>query len=303
MKENSQSIFVVEGLQPSWLGTESDYMMYEVVSMLSAPLIFGPIFWIMYGRFFGPVFGLLMASLPVLFCAKFSGLIEFERYAPDPLRNISLSVILGWSWKGFRDGVRSATIWILVFALLFSLLALCSGQLKLNYEMITWLALWLIIWLTSALVFGLISGTPHKIKPLKSFPNEHIVLSLRNFLIPFVVTFLIFDLICVVCGLVHFKTFGIKSLHNWLVVGLYMGLISGLVVGLNRGGSDAIKHYALRLILWLRGYTSLEFVRFLDYCATLGFLKRVGFDYIFIHRMMLEYFAEITSQDSPPKSE
>ena len=46
------------------------------------------------------------------------------------------------------------------------------------------------------------------------------------------------------------------------------GLIGGVIVGLNRGGSAVIKHYALRLSLWLKGYTPFRFVRFLDQCAS-----------------------------------
>ena len=59
-----------------------------------------------------------------------------------------------------------------------------------------------------------------------------------------------------------------------------------------------IKHYALRLTLWLNGYTPFKFVNFLDHCARLILLKKVGGGYIFIHRMLLEYFAELTPVQS-----
>ena len=59
-----------------------------------------------------------------------------------------------------------------------------------------------------------------------------------------------------------------------------------------------IKHYALRLILWLNGYTPFKFINFLDHCARLILLKKVGGGYIFIHRMLLEYFAELTPQST-----
>ena len=61
-------------------------------------------------------------------------------------------------------------------------------------------------------------------------------------------------------------------------------------------GSAAIKHYILRLTLWLRGYTPFHFARFLDQCARLILIKKVGGGYIFTHRMLLEYFAEMTPQ-------
>jgi hypothetical protein len=59
-----------------------------------------------------------------------------------------------------------------------------------------------------------------------------------------------------------------------------------------------IKHYALRLILWLNGNTPFNFIKFLDRCAKLILLKKVGGGYIFIHRMLLEYFAEMTPQST-----
>jgi hypothetical protein len=62
-----------------------------------------------------------------------------------------------------------------------------------------------------------------------------------------------------------------------------------------------IKHYALRLILWWKGYTPFKFIKFLDLCARLIFLKKVGGGYIFIHRMLLDYFAELPAQ--PPIAE
>jgi hypothetical protein len=54
-----------------------------------------------------------------------------------------------------------------------------------------------------------------------------------------------------------------------------------------------IKHYAVRLILWRNGYMPLNLVAFLDHCARLILLKKVGGGYIFINRMLLEYFADI----------
>ena len=62
-----------------------------------------------------------------------------------------------------------------------------------------------------------------------------------------------------------------------------------------------IKHYALRLTLWLNGYTPFKFIKFLDHCARLILLKKVGGGYIFIHRMLLEYFADLTPQSTKGK--
>jgi eukaryotic-like serine/threonine-protein kinase len=55
----------------------------------------------------------------------------------------------------------------------------------------------------------------------------------------------------------------------------------------------------LRLILWRKGYTPLNFIKFLDHCAKLILLKKVGGGYIFVHRMLLDYFAELSSAKGP----
>jgi hypothetical protein len=75
-------------------------------------------------------------------------------------------------------------------------------------------------------------------------------------------------------------------------------LIFALVVGLNRGGSAVVKYYGLRLILWANGCLPFEFIKFLDQCAKLIFLKKVGGGYIFIHRMLLDYFADLAPQST-----
>ena len=41
MREHSQSVFLVEGLQPSWLGTRAKRVAYGTVVALSLGLIFG----------------------------------------------------------------------------------------------------------------------------------------------------------------------------------------------------------------------------------------------------------------------
>ena len=107
-------------------------------------------------------------------------------------------------------------------------------------------------------------------------PNQGIKLSRRNSLTLFLISLLIF------------------GLAGGLIGGLGRKLIVGLLIGLNRGGSAVIKHYALRLILWLNGDTPLNFVKFLHQCSKLIFLKKVGGGYIFIHGMFRDYFADLT---------
>jgi hypothetical protein len=76
-----------------------------------------------------------------------------------------------------------------------------------------------------------------------------------------------------------------------LVVGLGVGLVFGLVVGLRAGGEACLKHFLLRLWLVRDGSSPWNYVKFLDHAAGRILLRKVGGGYVFIHRMLLEYFA------------
>jgi hypothetical protein len=105
----------------------------------------------------------------------------------------------------------------------------------------------------------------------------------------------VFLVICLPVG-------AIGGLTGWLVgaelikEGPYFGLVVGLATGLNRGGSAVIQHYALRLTLCRKDHMPLNLVNFLDHCAKLILLKKVGGGYIFIHRMLLDYFADLPTE-------
>jgi NACHT domain-containing protein len=72
---------------------------------------------------------------------------------------------------------------------------------------------------------------------------------------------------------------------------LAMLVVYGLVMFIVSGGATLIRHYVLRLILWVRGEAPLRYGRFLDQTAHLAFMRRVGGGYAFIHRLFLEHFA------------
>jgi eukaryotic-like serine/threonine-protein kinase len=209
---------------------------------------------------------------------------------------------ISWKWSQFWKRTIPGSIFGLIVGLILGLIGgLIDGlnyglNYVLNYELINMLSVVLICGLIFALVSGLANGFADRIKVGKAFPNQGIKLSIRNSLTAIFITFLT---VGTVLGLI----FGLRiklstGFGTALSTGLSAGLIVGLIVGLNRGGSAVIKHYALRLILWLSGNTPLNFIKFLDHCAKLIFLKKVGGGYIFVHRMLLDYFADLTPQST-----
>ncbi len=108
---------------------------------------------------------------------------------------------------------------------------------------------------------------------------------------------LVFGLIsAVIVGLLAELSFGLiqglsYGLSLVLPIGLSAGLSAGLLVGLLYGGLACLRHYVLRFLLWRTGSVSWHYVPFLDYAAERVLLRKVGGGYIFLHRLLLDYFA------------
>ncbi len=51
--------------------------------------------------------------------------------------------------------------------------------------------------------------------------------------------------------------------------------------------------YSLKFLLFRNGFIPENYSRFLDHCVDLIFLRRVGGGYIFVHRLLMEHFAEM----------
>jgi Na+/proline symporter len=67
----------------------------------------------------------------------------------------------------------------------------------------------------------------------------------------------------------------------------------GALLGFLVFGKTFIKHLILRILLWFEKSVPLNYSRFLNYAVDCIFLKRVGGGYIFVHRLLLNHFAEI----------
>jgi hypothetical protein len=91
---------------------------------------------------------------------------------------------------------------------------------------------------------------------------------------------------------------GLRLSHGLLVelpfglpAGLGVGLGIGLATGLRYGGRACLQHLVLRLALRYHGSIARHYVDFLDYAAERLFLRKVGGGYIFLHRLLQDYFA------------
>jgi len=81
--------------------------------------------------------------------------------------------------------------------------------------------------------------------------------------------------------------------------GLIVGLSAGLLVGLFYGGLACLQHGVVRLLLWRAGSIPWNYPRFLDSAAERILLRKMGGGYIFVHRLLLEYFVSLESASTP----
>jgi len=85
-------------------------------------------------------------------------------------------------------------------------------------------------------------------------------------------------------------------LHGWLGIVLSIGLGSWLAGGIFVCEAESTHYVVLWLLLWITGCTPWNYSRFLDYAAERILLYKVDYEYIFIHRLFLDYFADLEAE-------
>ncbi len=126
----------------------------------------------------------------------------------------------------------------------------------------------------------------HRIKP-----NQGIRQSVRNGIIVGFVTGGLFGMV----GLLIDTIVRLVSRESYggLSQGLAMGVTAALLVALLMGGLAGLRHLLLRVLLACAGLMPWQTIRFLDDTARRILLYKDGGGYRFIHRLFLDYFADL----------
>jgi len=354
MQKHNQEVFLIEGLQPSWLPTRRLQWLYVLVSRLN----FGIISGLLTGVIFAVIFmfvrdftglelvnalsrvvgillliGLAVGFIDVLRFDWFSKYILMREFPPilwsvanvtvlslsiglilgamsgiDPGARLSFALIVGlifglrgsrqsmkndiqtiealrWSW---RKALGGAWIGVLLGGLTAGSIGILSTGQNMRQIWTGWAVPGGLLGATIGIIFR---GLSSEIIETKSMPNQGIRLSINNALLSGLI-------VGSVVGLIPVFEFWLQEGWSYiptdgLYSGLFLGLISALIGALWYGGFDVIQHYILRLILIIQGHTPVNYSRFLDYTVDRIFLQRVGGGYRFIHRLLLEHFAEM----------
>jgi NACHT domain len=276
MKDKAQTIFLVERLQFSWLPTGKEKVYYRLGSGfacgMTGILSCGLIYWQSVGLIDGMIIIAIHGLINGLYIIFLPNIKPFET--------------LKWSWKEFRNNFfRSLFLGLVMGLITGSIFRVFSGQ---NNE--------LIITLTCGLFYGMISvlinGFGGSEIQQREKPNQGIFRSLQNSSIIGIATLFIGSVVLVLCsglisGLISRPIFGTSTR-------LTFGLINGLILGIIFGGNACLQHFVLRLILYYNQYAPWNYAHFLDYATERLFLQKVGGGYIFVHRILLEHFAEMS---------
>jgi energy-coupling factor transporter ATP-binding protein EcfA2 len=268
------TLLTIEDIQPNWLP----------FSKSIRRLFFGMFYGLIFGLIGGPIFGLI------------GGLIGWLIGGQIEIKPIDKFV---WSWKNARGlGLIFGIIGGVIGGLLGGLFVMLIGALP-RLGGVSWSDVLiggviggLSLGTIGGLSFGIMGGLSGHTLEDRSHPGEGITASLKNFFVGFLFYGLILGLIFgLIYGLIVAISY--QSLSFGLLKGLRFALIVQMVVGLKFGGNFLIAHFITRWLLTNSGNIPWKLNDFLEYCTERIFLRRVGGGYIFIHRMLMEHFAEM----------
>ncbi len=268
LKNQSQTVFYIERMQPDWLENKSQISIYISGLVLIFLLITTPV-------------GMLILPFKrVLLVLVFTKLFFWQIFG---FGKINSAETLKWSWKNVKKHLVLGLILGPIFGLTLKLTAELINtpthwQDFASYIMQIPLNGWLrgvVFGLSLGIIYVLTRGLTSPSIQTLTFPNQGIWQSAKNAIVFGLIGF----------GLLSLATLTLRSESLfWGILGLLFGVAAG-------GGEACIKHFILRSILYSNGFIPWNYARFLDYATERIFLQKVGGGYIFVHRSLLEHFA------------
>lgn len=278
--EENQTEFFIEKLQPHGLKKRVHKLVYGLVLGLMLGLIVGLMFGLVYGLLKGVLSGLLGGVFVGLMVGLVGGLIReiktvetihFSRKLASKhlSRLITKSLFLGWvvglmgGITGGLIGERFGGFWIGVIG------GIMVGQV-----------FGTVVGVIGGLVEAFVGGEIDT----KTEDNQGIYRSLTN---AFIFGFMFVPVGFLIPLALHY----LNEPITWIQL-IREGVMLGFLFGAFAGGlNSVISHAALRVTLWLFGYSPWNYSKFLRYCTERGFLQRVGGGYRFVHGLLRDYFA------------
>ncbi len=250
-------------------------IVYGLCLGLPAGLLVGFLMWHAYGRASGLAHG-LYGIVELSIHAMLLGILP---------RTIQPVEILVFSWENLRKRLIYCVGGGLAIGLAFCLFFL--------YEFAPFRALLLGL-LLGGIFFCFLAGSVGLVSPksmdrrYRLLPNEGIHRSFRNSLVLGVTS-------ACIQGTLSSLVFSFLGHPNTALVvyGIIPGIATFNVITTRTGGYAWIQHYLLRFCLWQADLAPWNYSAFLDYAVERVFLRRISGGYIFIHRLLLDHFADL----------
>ena len=278
--QRSQTVFLIERIQPDWLPSISEKLYYN----LGLSLLGGTLIGLVVGIHLGSVFGIQSGLVGGLFLGILGGLIA--GLILGRIQNqIETVETLKWSWEkarksipsSLRIGISVGIVIALGVRILYFFLQLTSPWESWEWGIAVESLYYVLGGLGSGLILILLQGLSGPTIETSTTPNQGIWRSLQNSLLFSMVGVVILGIIALQLGIPIFSA----------LTGLLFGLFSP-------AGLACLQHFILRLVLYQNRHIPWNLTRFLNYATKLIFLQKVGGGYIFIHRLLLEHFAQMS---------
>lgn len=277
LEVEQETEFLIEGIQPSWLESSNQIIIYRLMGVLAGGviggLIVGVIVWFIVGVIGGFIYGLIGAFIGGL-AVGVIGRLEIESVEKFSINvhDIKLKERLGVGLiVGMGGGLTADIIFGMIRGLTKGVIVGISDVL----------IEWLIIGVTVGILLGLSGAMCSSDVENKYCANQGIWNSLKNGLIYG----------GLIGGLIFGLIFGL--IYGGLIGGLIFGLIYGLIFGLNFGLKSVIRHFILRIILYRNGNIPWNYAKFLEHAVKHRFIQRVGGRYRFMHDLLRKHFAQM----------
>jgi len=254
--------FLIDHITPNWLTKDErerqPFNRLKMITWMIVILMSGIMGGLIGGLGSMLIFGLISKLIGGLMGGMIGGLIGSLIDSTKVMGNL-----FRWSRKAIKPGATFG----LIFGLIFGLMA------GLMFQQI------IVLILIGGLFFGWIILMKNSRLWYKHFNKSVLMFGL-------------------ISGLMVGQIFWQSDIQSFGLI-FFVGLFVGLIFAGAFSSRAPFRYYTLRWLLARYNYLPSPFwklVPFLDYCVDLIFLRRVGGGYIFVHRMLMEHFAEMYNE-------
>jgi hypothetical protein len=299
MKTHNAIPFLLENIQPTWLNRHKEWSYWWFALLFVAltggflgGIMIGPLYLLISVQGLERLIILMIGLMTSVFSGSFLlGLMFFFFYG---YRNIQWAsgITLRWSTVigGVLGGCISGLIGLPIVSFIFE---------KIFAEKATmFLSAYVIFFIIFILIFIVLISDTRSSREIKHL-GQNVKATTKNCL---VISSVMLIVIAMTIGLGAKSLDSTKNVFSFaqelaavflLIMGVTWEFIIGSLTVVKFGFFSLIQHFLLRLMIAQNNMIPFSTTPFLDHCVDLIFLRRVGGGYIFVHRLLMEHFAEM----------